>query len=163
MGRLLSLLALADLALIVVALIDCLSAEHYEIRTLPRIAWIFIIVLISPIGPMVWYMAGRPDRMLDPELELERGLRQDGEPVEPSGPGRVLAPDDDPEFLRQLAARNRDREEERLRAWEADLRRRERELRRERERGRDGEAGREGKLGRECERPAEEPPADPKI
>ena len=41
----------------------------------------------------------------------------------------MLAPDDDPEFLRQVGAGNRAEEEEMLRLWEEDLRRREDELR----------------------------------
>lgn len=45
----------------------------------------------------------------------------------PRRPAR--APDDDPEFLRGLAASRR-QDEELLKSWEADLRRREEELRR---------------------------------
>src|SRR2546430_15197572 len=62
MGRLFPLLALADLALIVVALIDCLSVEEFQIRALPRVAWVFLILLFSPIGPIAWFVAGRPQR-----------------------------------------------------------------------------------------------------
>ncbi|HEY2671749.1 MAG TPA: PLD nuclease N-terminal domain-containing protein [Rugosimonospora sp.] len=148
MGRLFPLLVLADLALMVVALIDCLSAEEFEIRALPRIAWVFIILLFSPVGGIAWFVAGRPDRTIAPPEEV---ALQPASGAEPEPPGRDLAPDDDPEFLRQLDARNRRQDEDRLRAWEADLRRRERELRQEREQR------------RESERPAEEPPTDPKV
>ncbi|GIH13520.1 PLD nuclease N-terminal domain-containing protein [Rugosimonospora africana] len=145
MGRLLPLLALADLALMVVALIDCLSAEEFEIRALPRIAWVFIILLFSPVGGIAWFVAGRPDRTAAAAgPPRERGWQPGGGFPEPERPPRDLAPDDDPEFLRQLDARNRQEDADRLRAWEADLRRRERELRQRQE------------------RPAEEPPADPK-
>jgi hypothetical protein len=44
-------------------------------------------------------------------------------------PRRSVAPDDDPEFLRGLAA-SRKQDETLLKDWEADLRRREEELRR---------------------------------
>jgi hypothetical protein len=130
MGRLLPLLALADLALIVIALIDCLSAEEHQIRALPRVVWVFLILLFSPIGGIAWFVAGRPepDAALAPATPTPASRRQTG--VSEPAPRRELAPDDDPEFLAQLAARSRRQEEERLRAWEADLRRREEELRR---------------------------------
>jgi hypothetical protein len=122
MGRLFPLLALADLALIVVALIDCLSVEEYQIRALPRLVWVFLILLFSPVGPIAWFVAGRPER-------VTAGAPTD--PVTYSAPGRSLAPDDDPEFLGRITARKRQEDEEMLRLWEADLRKREEELRRQ--------------------------------
>jgi hypothetical protein len=158
MGRLLPLLALADLALVVCALIECLSVEEHEIRALPRGAWVLIILLFSPVGGIAWYVAGRPERAAtaararsgsqdDPARAAEgaRAPSPDDGVAPPAEPGRVLAPDDDPEFLRKLSERNRRDNEDMLRAWEADLLRRERDLRRARE------------------RPAEEPPGDAKA
>jgi len=134
MGRLFPLLFLVDLALLVVALIDCLSSEEYEIRALPKIAWVFIILLFSPVGPIVWFVAGRPVRTGQPSSDAWRPGT--GFP-EASQPRRSVAPDDDPEFLRGLAKSRRD-DEDLLRQWEADLRRREEELRK-RDQPRDGE------------------------
>jgi hypothetical protein len=126
MGRLFPLFALADLAILVIALIDCLSVEEYEIRALPRIAWVFLIILVSPVGGIVWFVAGRPQR----SGAAQAGTWRPGNGFpEAERPRRQLAPDDDPEFLGRLAARDRAEDEARLRAWEADLRRRERELR----------------------------------
>jgi len=124
MGRLLFLVFLADLALLVIALIDCLSADGDEIRALPKAVWVLFILFLSPLGPIAYLLAGRPRRDDDA-----------GAPAwHPAGSAagrapRDLAPDDNPEFLRELSARTRRTEEERLRKWEADLRRREEELR----------------------------------
>jgi hypothetical protein len=126
MGRLLPLFALADLAILVIALIDCLSVEEYEIRALPRIAWVFLILLFSPIGGIAWFVAGRPLRSAAPRQEV--WAPGNGFP-EHSRPRRDVAPDDDPAFLNSLA-RTRREEETFLKDWEADLRRREEELRR---------------------------------
>ena len=68
MGRLFPLLALADLAILVIALIDCLSVEEDEIRALPRVAWVFIILLFSPVGGIAWFVAGRPQRTRQPSF-----------------------------------------------------------------------------------------------
>ncbi|MGC9666236.1 PLD nuclease N-terminal domain-containing protein [Planosporangium sp. 12N6] len=126
MGRLFVLLALVYLALLVVALIDCLSCEDFEIRGLPKAAWVLIILLFSPLGAIVWFVAGRPQR----EMPAPPGTWRAGNGFPERSRPRQLAPDDDPEFLRDLAARTRRDDEDLLRRWEADLRRREEELRR---------------------------------
>ena len=99
MGRLFPLLALADLALIVVALIDCLSVEEFQIRALPRVVWVFLILLFSPVGPIAWFVAGRPERAT---------AAAPANPVTYSAPpGRPVAPDDDPDFLGRIARSQR--------------------------------------------------------
>jgi hypothetical protein len=127
MPRLLALFFLVDLALAVIALIDCLSTDARDIRALPRAAWIFLIVLFSPFGPIAWFIAGRPRR------RAVRPGAAGGFPPPPR-PTRPVAPDDDPEFLRSLGRQQRDdaqrRREEDLLRREEELRRREEELRR---------------------------------
>lgn len=127
MIRLYSMFFLIDLALMVVALIDCLSAEEFAIRALPRVAWVFLILLFSPIGPIAWFVAGRPARPV--RLSSGEMWRPGNGFPESQRPRRSVAPDDDPEFLRGLAT-SREQDEDLLKNWEADLRRREEELRR---------------------------------
>jgi hypothetical protein len=128
MGRLIPLLFLIEVALVAVALIGCLSAEGDEIRALPRVAWVFIIVLVPLVGAVAWFSAGRP-------LPAAGGIRSDQlgrgygpgfrAPPERSRPHRrVAAPDDDPEFLRSLDVEQARRDRELFRRWEDDLRRR---------------------------------------
>ena len=130
MVRLYSLFVLLDLALLVVALIDCLSAEEFAIRALPRVAWVFIILLFSPVGAIAWFVAGRPAS----PVRLSNGtVWRPGngfpESDRPRQRGARLAPDDDPEFLKNLATSLRE-DESMMKKWEADLRRREEDLRR---------------------------------
>ncbi len=128
MFRLYGFLFLADVALTVIALIDCLSTDEYAMRSLPKVVWVFIILLFSPIGPIAWFVAGRPERVRNSGTAWRPGS---GFP-EYERPGR-RAPDDDPDFLRSRAHAE---DEELFRKWEADLRRREEDLRRrERELG----------------------------
>ena len=120
--RLYGLLFLADLVLTIVALIDCLSTDEWEVRNLPKVVWVFLILLFSPIGPIVWFVAGRPQRNT-----VGRGGDW--------RPGRGF-----PEYDRPRPAPRADpaqgEDEELFARWEADLRRREEELRRrEREQG----------------------------
>jgi len=130
MFRLYSLFVLIDLALLVIALIDCLSAEEFAIRALPRVAWVFLILLFSPIGAIAWFVAGRPAQ----PVRLSNGTvwrPGSGFPEDERPRQRTAhrAPDDDPEFLKGLAASLKD-DESMMKKWEADLRRREEELRR---------------------------------
>jgi hypothetical protein len=126
MIRLYSLFVLIDLALMVIALIDCLSADEGSIQALPRVAWVFIILLFSPVGAIVWFVAGRPPRAI--RMSNGQMWRPGNGFPEDARPRRATAPDDDPEFLRNLST-SRKEDEEMMRRWEADLRRREEKLR----------------------------------
>ena len=125
--RLYGLLFIVDMVLVVAALIDCLSAEEFAVRNLPKVAWVFIILLFSPVGPIAWFVAGRPQTShLGPTDAWRPG---NGFP-EYDRP-HPSAPDDDPD-----SRRSRQADDELFSKWEADLRSREDELRR-----REGETG----------------------
>ncbi|WP_030757973.1 MULTISPECIES: PLD nuclease N-terminal domain-containing protein, partial [unclassified Streptomyces] len=75
------------LALTIYAFIDCLNTPEAEVKHLPKVVWVIIILLFSIVGPVVWLFAGK-DRVA-------------------SGGGRArrtqwVAPDDNPEFLKSL-------------------------------------------------------------
>ena len=128
MIRLYGLMFLVDMALVVVALIDCLSTDDYAVRNLPKVAWVFIILLFSPVGPIAWFVAGRPEKA---RRGGAAGIWRPGsgfpEYERPRPRSRPIGPDDDPDFLRSRA---RAEDEQLFRKWEEDLRRREDELRR---------------------------------
>ncbi|UWP86198.1 PLD nuclease N-terminal domain-containing protein [Dactylosporangium fulvum] len=125
MIRLYGLLFLIDLVVLVIALIDCLSTDEHEVRNLPKIAWVFIILLFSPVGWIAWFVAGRPQQV---RAGAGAAWRAGNGFPEATRPRTTVAPDDDPEFLRGLAQSRRE-DQDLLGRWEADLRRREEELR----------------------------------
>ncbi len=66
------------------------SADRNSVRVLPKYVWVLLCLLITPIGGFLYLLFGRP---ID-------------------GPGRrqrprPSAPDDDPQFLRDLSERLR--------------------------------------------------------
>jgi len=134
MGDFIPLFFLIDLGIMVAALFDCITTESVLVRNLPKLGWIAIILILSGIGGVLWFIAGRPtpaERSAHephPGHPAGRGLRAN-EPPDPIGAPRTLAPDDDPDFLRSLSDQTRRADEERLRRWEADLRLREERLR----------------------------------
>lgn len=127
MARLFVLLFLAHVVLAACALISCLSAEDGEPRALPP-AWVLAILFVPLVGPIAWFLAGRPANSAESGLAgqlvrfIERNRRQ------------PLPPDDDPDFLRSLGSRigreRTRRDRELFNRWENDLRRREDETHR---------------------------------
>ena len=109
MGRLGILFFLVYLAVLVVALIDCLSTDEAEMRNLPKFIWILLIVVFSPVGGIAWFLSGRP------KAEVTTGAGAT------NGKPRQVAPDDDADFLRSLTERDRADEAEALRRWEEEL------------------------------------------
>jgi Phospholipase_D-nuclease N-terminal len=104
MARFLTIVLLLHVSLIVVALVDCLSASERGIRTLPRGAWIFLILLASPVGALAWFLAGQPAPAARPGTRPRSGrvLRPAG--VERRRARRPFGPEDDPAFIASLAA-----------------------------------------------------------
>jgi Phospholipase_D-nuclease N-terminal len=99
--------------LAVYALIDCIQTDPAETPGPRRGVWLALIVLLPIAGPVAWIIA-----------KMRRGRPR---PTPRPAP-RPVAPDDNPEFLREI--RQIDEHHERLlEQWEADLRRREEEMR----------------------------------
>ncbi|MEU2508865.1 PLD nuclease N-terminal domain-containing protein [Streptomyces sp. NPDC007863] len=124
-----ALMFILPLALTIYAFIDCLNTPEDEVKHLPKVVWVIIILLFWIVGPIVWIFAGKARRT------TAGGGR--------GGRGGWVAPDDNPEFLKSLsdekAAEQKERDDALFEDWEADLRRREDELKR-REEGDDKES-----------------------
>lgn len=79
------------IALTIYTFIDCLNTPEEEVKHLPKVVWVLIILLFSIVGPIVWLFAGK---------KRVPGGGGGGRPR----PGRRtwVAPDDNPEFLKSL-------------------------------------------------------------
>jgi hypothetical protein len=81
------LLTVFVLALSFYAFFDCARTQQEEVRRLPKWAWLLLIFLFSSIGAIAWFILGKPRKNPGPG----RG-----------GRGKIIPPDDDPDFLRKL-------------------------------------------------------------
>lgn len=92
--------------------IDCLQSKDDEVRHLPKIGWLLLILLFPPIGAIAWLAAGRPVRAGGSRSRYER---EAPDFPEYDRPGRAagLSPESDEEFLRRIRERA---EEQRRRA-----------------------------------------------
>jgi hypothetical protein len=109
MVRLFVFLAAVQLVLVVLALISVLSAER--VRAMPRALWVLVILLIPLLGPIAYFVWGRP---VPPPHERA---------VHRAAP-RPSAPDDDVDFLRKVDTEQSRRERELLAQWERELQQR---------------------------------------
>ena len=114
-----------ELVLLVYCLIDCIQTDESEVRSLGKGWWVLLILFFPIIGGIAWLVAGRP-----------RSTRRRQVPWPSTGtagfpeyerPRRSVAPDDDPQFLAEMRRGNAE-QEDLLRRWEEDLKRRERGL-----------------------------------
>ena len=98
---------LVFLALWIFCFIDVLTTPETACRNLPKLAWIFIVLLLPLIGSVAWLVAGRAwDRT---QLPVKRPVARTDLTRRP------MSPDDDEEFLAGLRLRA---EEQRRRARE---------------------------------------------
>ena len=107
MVRLFVFLAAVQLVLVVLALISALSAER--VRSMPRLLWVLAILVIPLLGPIAYFLWGRP-----------RPVRPESRPVRRHP--RPSSPDDDPDFLRSMDTEQSRRDRELLAQWEREMR-----------------------------------------
>lgn len=106
MVRLFVFLAAIELVLVVLALISALSVDR--VRNLPRFLWVLVLLVIPLLGPIAYFLFGRP---VPAPVE---GLRRRTAPPPSS-------PDDDPDFLRRVDTEQSRRDRELLAQWEREL------------------------------------------
>lgn len=53
------IISLATLALMIFALIDVITSEDWQIKHLPKVFWILLIVFLPMVGSIIWLVAGK--------------------------------------------------------------------------------------------------------
>ena len=105
------LITLLMIVLWVYAFFDALTSPAGDVRNLPKILWLIVIALFTPVGPLLWLFLGRPrtaEAMASPSPAARTDTIEHLDPSDldpPPGPGHPRGPDDDPEFLRRLDRR----------------------------------------------------------
>ena len=102
------------LALDVFCVIDVIQAREDEVRNLPKIAWLLLILLFPPIGSIAWLAAGRPQPGGGRRSAYERATPHYPEYDRP-GRAAGITPESDEDFLRRVRERA---EEQRRKAAE---------------------------------------------
>lgn len=76
------------IAFTVYCVVDVVKTEDGQVQHLPKVLWLVLALLFTPVGGIAWLLAGR-----------ERGSLGRGGTTRPLGP---RGPDDDPDFLRGI-------------------------------------------------------------
>ena len=115
------LLGLLELSLVVYCVLNVITTPEAQVRHLPKLLWLALVVFLPIVGGIAWLVAGRPQGPAR-SLPYKGNL---GTPAEYDRPGRASAssPDDDAEFLRGL----KERADAQRRQAEAEAERRARE------------------------------------
>lgn len=77
--------------------VECAQSDRDHVRNLPKPLWLFLIVIVPILGPVCWFLFGRPRATRTPAAVGQIRPRR-----------RPLAPDDDPRFLDELDRTNRE-------------------------------------------------------
>ena len=91
--------ALLSLALTVYCVIDAFQTDQADMRNLPKVAWLMLVLLLPVIGPVSWLLFGRPTRNSVPS-QSQRQRWDDQQRNRDQG--RPRGPDDDPDFLKDI-------------------------------------------------------------
>lgn len=106
------------LALTLYALIDCIRTPKDNMPgKVPKILWILLILLLSPIGAIAWIIVSRVAAAEAKGGVIEPNIWSSEESVPLSfgrkpTPEQPSAPDDDPEFLEEVSRKLREKQRE---------------------------------------------------
>ena len=106
------------LALTLYALIDCIRTPKDNMPgKVPKILWILLILLLSPIGAIAWVIVSRVAAAEAKGGVIEPNIWSSEESVPISfgrkpAPEKPSAPDDDPEFLEEVSRKLREKQRE---------------------------------------------------
>jgi hypothetical protein len=84
------------LAVWIYAFVDCLNTPEDEVRHLPKVVWIIIVLLFGEVlvGPVAWLLTGKVRHAPAGGSTPSQWHRD--------AAARWVAPDDNPEFLKSL-------------------------------------------------------------
>ncbi|BDZ37648.1 PLDc N-terminal domain-containing protein [Microbacterium suwonense] len=108
MGYLVSLLVVA---LMVFALVDIIRRDDSQVKYMPKLVWLLLVILLPFIGSVLWFGIGR--EYPEGGIRLERPARR--EAARPSQPTAPTVPIDTRTTEQQIADLDREIEEWRLR------------------------------------------------
>jgi hypothetical protein len=105
--------AVVILLVFVYGLVDVIRTDRRDTGGISKPAWIVVMILLPVLGAVLWFLIGRPYKFR----------------AAPQPANHSTAPDDDPDFLRNLEIRRRNQAEaERLKKLKAELEAKERKL-----------------------------------
>lgn len=97
--------ALVLLALWIFCVIDVITTPEGDVRNLPKMAWLFIVLLFADIGSIAWLVAGRNWQGRSVPYRSATAAGRDYPEYDRPGRAMPANPDDDEAFLKQVRER----------------------------------------------------------
>jgi len=85
-----AILAVVLIGLWFFGIIDCARTNQDSVRSLPKWAWLLILIVFQSLGAIAWLIAGRPKATATGKVKSRRSGK------------RIIPPDDNPDFLSKL-------------------------------------------------------------
>lgn len=100
------------IALWIYAFVDCLGTPEREVRGMPKVVWVLVILIFGEVlvGPVAWLLIGR---RRGPAPAAKAAGAHPAADAAPEPRMVWVAPDDNPEFLRSLSELNQQNKENR--------------------------------------------------
>lgn len=116
MVRIYGLLSVAYFVFFLYCLLDVVLSEPSLVRNLPKLVWVFIVLIVPLAGGIAWLVAGRPETATAaPGSTRSRGGNRRNPFTKSNRTGRrerpPMGPEDDPDFLRRLDEQLRDEDD----------------------------------------------------
>ncbi len=105
--------SLLIIAVLIVALIDIITRDESQVKHLPKLVWILLVVLLPMIGSILWFLIGR--EYGEGGVSLPRMPRRDARTQAPPAPQYAPPAADTRTTEQQIADLDREIEEWRLR------------------------------------------------
>ena len=83
-----AIILISSVLLTLYSLFDCGRTDQDQVRSIPKWAWLVVILVFEGLGGLAWLIAGRP--------------KSKGGSGKSKRKPRIIPPDDDPDFLSKL-------------------------------------------------------------
>jgi len=105
--------------LLIYCLVDIVTSDGAQVRNLPKWAWFLLVLVLPPVGVLLWFMLGRPPRPYGGPMERWSSAEPRARRPRRSRPAPAERVDDEATIRARIAERD-----ELLARWAEEDRRR---------------------------------------
>lgn len=84
-------LTIVYLALVIFALVDLIISDEWQVKYLPKLTWVFLIIFLPLIGSIIWLLIGKDRKPLTEGLGSFGDPRRHEQALQPSTTEQELA------------------------------------------------------------------------
>lgn len=105
-SRMYIVLSAVTLVLVIAALVDIITRQDWQVKHMPKMVWLLLVLFLPLIGSVLWFLIGREydgsENSIDRPVRRARPQRASHSPSEVKGPGNSARPRTTEEQLADL-------------------------------------------------------------